>query len=440
MLYFSLFFYKGTFSAISDSFSNTNLGILHIAKSDPNIIFAGTSTTLRKTINGGKNWTISANPGSGMTSLLINPHNNDVLYITRSNYNANQKVYKSLDGGKTWTNISGSSLPNLPANHIQYYNNGKNGLFLAMDIGVYYLDDTTKDWELVSDGLPNVEIKDIEISEKDGRVIVATYGRGIWQAKIDPIVPYCTFNGEPFFISKDVVQNSVLFGWNKANGSFYNYEWAISSSPTVRTITQLETADTIRVTGLFPDEDYYFHVRARCNAGNYSPYKVYGPFRIEGCGPADFKTDGGLLTNISSGSSNIQWMSCENNQITPIAGANNETYNVTKTGSYAMAITINGCRDTSLCKQVILTKVDNDFAKYGIAYYPNPANDVVKITSQNTTIQRFTIKNIVGANIISGRTSQNNLEVSVAELKAGSYIINLQLGDGKEFSLPLIKL
>jgi photosystem II stability/assembly factor-like uncharacterized protein len=170
----------GSWVAISKNLSNSNLNYLFIAPSDSNYIYAAKSDSIYKTRNGGATWVKYPTPGS-ISNFCIHPKNPEILWAVRSNYSANQKVYKSKDGGATWTNISGS-LPNIPANSIEYQVGTNDGLYVGMDMGVFYKDSTMADWVLFADGLPNAEVTDMEIKYDEGKIYASTYGRGLWKS------------------------------------------------------------------------------------------------------------------------------------------------------------------------------------------------------------------------------------------------------------------
>ncbi|MFM7154265.1 MAG: WD40/YVTN/BNR-like repeat-containing protein, partial [Bacteroidota bacterium] len=179
-----------TWTAISTSLSTSNLTVLADAPSDANVIYAGRSSALYRTINGGTNWatmTIPAGAGS-MTYLCVSPTDANVIYAAMSNYTAGSKVYKSTNGGASWTNISGT-LPNVPANCIIYQKGSPEGLYVGMDVGVYYRDNITNAWALVGTGLPNVIVDELEIKYDTGKLRAATYGRGLWETDINCVSP-----------------------------------------------------------------------------------------------------------------------------------------------------------------------------------------------------------------------------------------------------------
>jgi photosystem II stability/assembly factor-like uncharacterized protein len=429
----------GSWTAISDSFANVNLGILEVAQSNTNVIFAATSSTIRKTEDGGGTWRIMPNPGNSLTSITIDNKSDKIIYATRGGYSGNSKVFKSTNGGQSWTNISGSSLPNLPANHLVTYNNGRNGLFLAMDIGVYYKDDSITTWQLVSDGLPNVEVKDIDIVEKEGKLVIATFGRGIWEAKIDPILPYCEVQ-IPKLKAFNTANSSLTFSWEAATGSFGSYEWSLSSSPTDRALIVKETADSVELTGLADDENYYFHLRAACSSSQKTAFKVIGPFTLKQlCPQANFKVENGQLVNIS-GNGNLQWMKCENGQNIEIPGATSTTYRIPESGFYTLSYTNNFCTSKADCQLVTLTNTQDILAENKITYYPNPSTNFVNIESGLSKIKSYELSSLLGAVIKKETTDQNVITIDINSIKAGSYLVKIQLENQKELTVPIIKL
>ncbi|MFM8373589.1 MAG: beta strand repeat-containing protein, partial [Bacteroidota bacterium] len=126
-----------------------------------------------------------------MTYLCVSATDANTIYASMSNYTSGNKVYKSTNGGSTWTNISGT-LPNLPANCILYQKGSPEGLYVGMDAGVYYRDNITNAWALVGTGLPNVVITELDIRYSTGKLRVSTYGRGLWETDINCVSPVVT--------------------------------------------------------------------------------------------------------------------------------------------------------------------------------------------------------------------------------------------------------
>jgi len=215
------------------NFAGGNLEILMVAPSDPNVLYAGTGGVIYRTTDGGAtDWTvISRPPGSGFTtSLAIHNLDPNHIWMTSSGYVAGQKVYESTDGGTTWTNVSGS-LPNVPANCITYQNNSPNRVYVGTDIGVYYKDLTTPDWQDFNTGLANVTVTELEFQYATNKVRASTYGRGVWE-------------------SDAVVTTGAVIGLSQFSVDFGRTEVGQPGEPVEIVMTNFGSVDTLTVTSI----------------------------------------------------------------------------------------------------------------------------------------------------------------------------------------------
>lgn len=172
-----------------------------------------------KTTNGGTSWTgitgTLPTTSAAPTFITVSPTDADKLWITLSGYSSGNKVYQSIDGGTTWTNYSGT-LPNLPANCSVYQNGSSDGIYIGMDVGVYYRNSSMSDWLFYSNGLPNAPVFDMEIST-GSKLRVATYGRGVWEVDTytAPVaVPVSNFVADNY---NPCVNQNVNFSDNSSN-------------------------------------------------------------------------------------------------------------------------------------------------------------------------------------------------------------------------------
>lgn len=171
---------------ISNFGSTLNINALTIAPSNSNIIIAGNDSYLWKTTDGGSTWTNITNVAFGVqniTSIAIHNTNPNKIWVTLSGFTNGYKVYHSNDGGSSWTNISGN-LPNLPANTIIFEKNTAEGLYVGMDVGVYYRDTILGDWIPFMLNMPNVIVKELEFFAAGQKIRAATYGRGLWESPV----------------------------------------------------------------------------------------------------------------------------------------------------------------------------------------------------------------------------------------------------------------
>lgn len=176
-----------SWEAVSSSFG-TNIDRLEIDDLNPDNIFVATNNTLRKSVNRGLSFSNVESFSSNITSIEVNTNDSNLVYVSTSGTSSG-RVYKSIDGGNSFTDITGS-LPNVTKNCVKHQNlHSQNPLFLATSLGVYRYDDASGDWELFNNNLPNVTVTDIEINIFDNIITASTYGRGIWQSPIPVEIP-----------------------------------------------------------------------------------------------------------------------------------------------------------------------------------------------------------------------------------------------------------
>ncbi|MGK0385782.1 MAG: hypothetical protein ACI849_000387, partial [Patiriisocius sp.] len=97
--------------------------------------------------------------------------------------NHGDKVFVSNDGGQTWENYL-KNLPDFSATAIIWDDNGQDGLYLGMNYGVYYIDNSLEEWQPYNANLPNVIINEFDINSETNTLYVGTYGRGLWASPL----------------------------------------------------------------------------------------------------------------------------------------------------------------------------------------------------------------------------------------------------------------
>ncbi len=170
----------GTWTAISQNFGN-NLDNLKIAPSNNQVIYATENYRLYRTDDGGSStWTQMTSPGGAINYISVHPTDPNIIAVALA---SNFRVKISLDGGVTWINYK-KNLPNFSALCLVWDNNRKDGLYLGMDYGVYYIDNTLTEWQPYSNMLPNVIINELEINDQTRTLYAGTYGRGLWASPL----------------------------------------------------------------------------------------------------------------------------------------------------------------------------------------------------------------------------------------------------------------
>ncbi|MFT7589780.1 MAG: hypothetical protein ACI959_002000 [Limisphaerales bacterium] len=147
----------------------------------------------------------------------------EVLFdLIKSMSIAEKKVYKSTDSGTSWTNIS-ENLPNVPVNCIAYEPGSNDGIYVGTDIGVFYRNNDIGTWIPYRNGMPAVQVNELEINPGNNKIYAATFGRGLWSSSLYAPCP-------PLFALTD--GNDPL-----PAGGFKFYEAAVSLESS-RTLTE----------------------------------------------------------------------------------------------------------------------------------------------------------------------------------------------------------
>ncbi len=165
--------------------------------------------------------------GSNISSIVLGPSTTDQdIIVTSSSYGTN-KVFLSANGGGTWTNITGN-LPDMPVNWAMFYPGSNSQIYLATNLGVWYTTAVSGSTNWQADiTIPKVSSRMIKYSGSTNTIALATYGRGLWTAKIST-VPKVSFYPAMFSTSKS-------FSNTTANcRSYYDYSDSlqISDPPT----------------------------------------------------------------------------------------------------------------------------------------------------------------------------------------------------------------
>ncbi|WP_397447350.1 T9SS type A sorting domain-containing protein [Polaribacter sp. R77954] len=128
----------------------------------------------------------ATNIGNGVNieSIDFITANSNYIYVTSKGYNDGNKIFASRDGGATFRNIT-NNLPDVIINKVLFQQaNALPIMFFATNVGVYFTKSEGATWHKLGNGLPNVDVKDIEINYTAQKLVAATFGRGLWSIDI----------------------------------------------------------------------------------------------------------------------------------------------------------------------------------------------------------------------------------------------------------------
>ena len=133
--------------------SQANIYTIDRSVSNPNVLYCGAEEAgVYKSVNKGVTWQLVTQDlyVGGIESIAINPFNeNKVIFASR------QKMYRSLDGGNTWSVIGNATFQGigLQAHELLYHSTDSNLVFAATQQGFYRSTDNGTNWTQI---LPNI--------------------------------------------------------------------------------------------------------------------------------------------------------------------------------------------------------------------------------------------------------------------------------------------
>ncbi len=167
---------------------------VEIARSNPNVIYFCEKRSgdglIYKSTNGGTSW----NPCNAPTGLSGSQRRQLTIAVSGSDANTlwaayrsgpnGSKIYKSTDGGASWTNLTTTTLNGVTLSDMTHQIGTDGGIYLIGDYGkVFYRNNTMSDWTAYSTGLPvalNSEISRVKLNYKKNKVRIAS-SMGIWE-------------------------------------------------------------------------------------------------------------------------------------------------------------------------------------------------------------------------------------------------------------------
>jgi uncharacterized protein (TIGR03437 family) len=138
-----------------------------------------------------------------------NPNRAVVVY---SGFEANTPttpghVFRTLDRGATWTNISGN-LPDVPVTTVALDPNDANRLWIGSDIGVFETTDGGATWLRLSKGMPQVAVFMLRYHNATGNLIAATHGRSVYRWRT--YTTAAAVSAASYVANADVARDSIV--------------------------------------------------------------------------------------------------------------------------------------------------------------------------------------------------------------------------------------
>ncbi len=162
----------------------------------PGIIWVGTDDgKVQVTRDHGASWTdVTAKiAGAGgpetywVTRVLASAYAPGTAYVTKSGHRFDKYeplVFETTDFGATWTPLHATLPAGHPVNVIVEDTKDKDLLFAGTMGGVFVSIDGGHAWTPLKGNMPVVSVTDMLVHPREGDLVAATYGRGLWVSNI----------------------------------------------------------------------------------------------------------------------------------------------------------------------------------------------------------------------------------------------------------------
>lgn len=168
-----------------------NIVALTESPRDPNLLYIGTDDGLiQKTANGGASWeSIDTEKIPGVpqrtyvNAVIASSHDVNVVYACFNHHKYGDfkpYVYRSADGGRTWSSISANLPERGSAYSIAEDHVDPDLLFVGTEFGVFFSNDGGREWKQLKNGVPTIAVRDIEIQRRENDLVLGTFGRGFY--------------------------------------------------------------------------------------------------------------------------------------------------------------------------------------------------------------------------------------------------------------------
>ncbi|MCW5857036.1 MAG: hypothetical protein KIS63_02020 [Caldilineales bacterium] len=181
-----------SWSSIKPSLGSA-ISAIAVAQGNSSIIWVGYNDgSVYKTTNGtaaSPTW-VRVDTGSPglpyryVTRLTIDRTNHNLVYATFGGFSADN-VWRTTDGGATWSDITGSGatgLPDAPVRSLVIHPTNANWLYVGTEVGVFASENGGAAWSLPQDGPANVSVD--ELFWMNNTLVAATHGRGLFKVGV----------------------------------------------------------------------------------------------------------------------------------------------------------------------------------------------------------------------------------------------------------------
>jgi hypothetical protein len=227
--------------------SGNRISAVGIADTDPNRVFAGTDagviavTNVATTATSSTVWAQTTPRAGTVSSFAFHPYNHDIAYASYTGYNSGSDVghvFKTTNGGATWTHSDGSGttgLPDAPVHSLAVNPFNPSRVYAGTEIGVFVSDDAGATWAAET-GLGHVVVTRLVFIKATSELFAFTYGRGLNKVldpntnppsyvEATPAAAAVTASGNDGNVPGNTVDNNLTTRWaSSGDGQWIEYD------------------------------------------------------------------------------------------------------------------------------------------------------------------------------------------------------------------------
>ncbi len=173
-------------------------------------VYSSSGYRLYRSDNLGASFTLLPNPpGFSTSGVFISVDQGDANTIYMCGRYASGHVWKSTNGGNSWTDIYTSALSGQALRAIKHIGGTNGGVYVLSLTSAFYRNNTMSSWQMLSTNLPvRPQLRDIKPFYKEGKIRIAGDARGVWGADLyEPsgTIAQATVNNSTVYCSRDTL-------------------------------------------------------------------------------------------------------------------------------------------------------------------------------------------------------------------------------------------
>ena len=220
--------------------SDNKLYEIEISRSNPDVLYCsqwdGADDAMWKSVNGGQTWTqltkLPLPNNNDRVKMALSAESENVLWVAVTYGSNGKKIFKSIDGGVSWINLTTSTLDNIRITNIMAQYGTDGGIYLGTNVGVFYRNNSHSEWQAYSLDFPiSAETNKLKPFYRDGKIRNGCWGFGVWEA---PLFEPSAIIVQPMTSALETScgRDTVYFDdYSVLNHSGATWEWNFSPAP-----------------------------------------------------------------------------------------------------------------------------------------------------------------------------------------------------------------